>query len=221
MTNIYILGLSYTNSTLHNLSPTGQHLSSTLNSFKGASQLEVRTGYFGLCVRQRGIVWLCSADVDGLIQQIGAENDPLNLIGAASEFKDNVLFSGLLFMAIVLAFLSIILLASFPGWREEQNNATGSMVDVKPFPSYAVSKLALTISGVAAILLLVAGLWQHVGSVGAAAMAEMANYGNVKTEIGTGAVTMAWIGFTLATLVSIGLLIMILSIMILDKLIKD
>ncbi|XPT03350.1 hypothetical protein M3J09_012444 [Ascochyta lentis] len=218
MTNIYILGLSYTNSTPSNLSPTGKNLSATLNGYKGTSQLDVRTGYFGLCIRQRGIVWLCSSDANGLTQQIGAENDPLNLIGAASEFKDNVLFSGLLFMAIVLAFLSILLLATFPGWHEESNGSTGSMVDVKPFPSRTVSRVALTFSSVATVLLLIAGLWQHVGSVGAAAMAGMANYGNVKTDIGAGAVAMAWIGFTLTTLVSVGLLVMILSIMALDRL---
>lgn len=221
MTNIYILGLSYTNSTPHGLTLTGQNLSSMLSSYKGASHLEVRTGYFGTCIRQRGIVWLCSADANGLAQQIGAENDPLNLIGAADKFKEDVLFSGLLFMAVVLAFLSILLLASFPGWHEESNQLTGSMIDVKPFPSKVVSRIALTFSGVAAILLLIAGLWQHVGSVGAGAMAEMTNYGNVKTEIGTGAITMAWVSFTLVTLVSTGLLVMILSIMILDRLGAD
>lgn len=77
---------------------------------------------------------------------------------------------------------------------------------------------ALTVSSVAAVLLLVAALWQHVGSVGAAAMAETANYGNVKTDIGTVAVVMAWTGFTLTTIVSIGLIVQILSIIILDRL---
>jgi hypothetical protein len=218
MTNVYILGLSYTNSTPSGMSDIGRNLSDTLNGYKGNAQLEVRTGYFGLCIRQRGIVWLCSSDSSALVQQIGAENDPLNLIGAASKFRDDVLFSGLLFMALVLAFLCILFLATFPNWHEMSNGSTGSLVDVKPFPSRAVSQVALTVSSVAAVLLLVAGLWQHVGSVGAAAMAEMANYGNVETDIGTVAVAMAWAGFTLTTIVSMGLLILILSIRALDRL---
>ena len=119
---------------------------------------------------------------------------------------------------MVLAFLCILLLATFPNWHKESDGTTGSLVDVKPFPSRPVSQVALTVSSVATVLLLVAGLWQHVGSVGAAAMAEMANYGNVKTDIGIVAVAMAWAGFTLTTIVSMGLLILILSIRALDRL---
>ena len=120
MTNVYILGLSYTNSTPSSLGPTEKKLSETLSGFKGTAELEVRIGYFGMCVRQRGVLWLCSANTNGLAQQIGPENDPLNLIGAASKFRNDVLFSGLLFMAIILSFLSVLLLATFPGWHEER-----------------------------------------------------------------------------------------------------
>jgi competence protein ComGC len=218
MTNIYIFGVSYTNSTPLHLSPTGRNLSETLNAYKGGSQLEVRTGYFGMCVRQRGVVWLCSSDANGLAVQIGPENDPLDLIGVAAKFKDDVIFSGLLFMAVVLAFISIILLTTFPGWHEERDERTGSMVDVRPFPSRPVSQVALTCSFVASVLLLMSSLWQHVGSVGAAAMAETVYQGNVHAAIGTQAVSMAWAGFTLVTIATIGLLVMILSIIVLDRL---
>ena len=218
MTNIYILGLSYTNSTPSNLSPIMRNLSDTLNSFKGSSQLEVRAGYFGLCIRQRGVVWLCSSDADGLAQQIGPENDPLNLIGAAANFRSDVIFSGLLFMAIVLAFLSMVLLSTFPNWHQERDEHTGSDVAVKPFPSRPISQAAMTQTFAATILLLVASLWQHIGSVGAAAMMQSASYGNVRTDIGTSAMVMAWAGFTIEACVTIGLVVMILSIIILDRL---
>lgn len=220
MTNIYILGFSYANSTPPNLSPIGKNLSTTLSGIKGSAQLEVRIGYFGMCVRQRGIVWLCSSDANGLAQQIGSENDPLDLIGTASKFKDDVLFSGLLIMSVVLAFLSTLLLATFPGWHQE-HDGSGSDVDVKPFPSRPVSQVALSCSVVAALLSLVASIWQHVGSVGAAAMAETANYGNVKTNIGAGSMAMAWTGSSFMIVVAIGLWVMILSIIVLDRLTDD
>jgi hypothetical protein len=193
MTDIYILGLSYTNSTSKSTTQGHSVLLNTLNGLKGSAELEVRAGYFGMCVRQRGVVWLCSSDHNGLAQQIGSENDPLNLIGAAAKFKDEVLFSGLLFIAVVLAFFSILLLATFPGWQEERDERTGSDIDIRPFPSRPVSQVALAASFVAAIQLLIASLWQHVGSVGAAAMAESANYGNIRTDIGVSAVTMIWV----------------------------
>ncbi|KAJ4301000.1 hypothetical protein N0V90_003089 [Kalmusia sp. IMI 367209] len=219
MTNVYILSLSYTNSTTSNFNPSETALSKTLDTIKGLAQLEVRTGYFGMCVRSHGILWLCSADTNGLTEQIGPGNDPLNLIGAASKFKDDVLFSGLLFMAIVLSLISFCLLGTFPGWSEEATG--GSDVDVKPFPSRPVSQVALSCAAVAAILSLIAGLWQHVGSVGAAAMAEMANYGNVKADIGTGAVAMGWAGVFITTMPAIGLFVMIMSIIVLDRLTDD
>jgi hypothetical protein len=218
MTDVYILGLSYANSTPSYLSPAHQNLSEIFNNYKGSSQLEVRIGYFGMCVREHGIVWLCSSDTNGLAEQVGPENDPLNLIGVAAKFKDDVIFSGVLFLAVILAFMSIILLSTFPGWHEERDERTGSDVDVKPFPSRPVSQVALACSFVAAVLLLVSSLWQHVGSVGAAAMAETAFYGNVHTDIGAQAVSMAWISFTLLTIAMIGLLLMILAIMVLDRL---
>lgn len=221
MTNIYLLGLSYVNTTSTDLSPSKKTHFDLLNDLKGPARLEVRAGYFGVCVRQQGVLWLCSSDTDGLGQQIGSENDPLDLIGAASEFKNGVIFSGLIFMAIVLAFFSTLLLATFPGWHEERDERTGSDVDVKPFPSRPVSQAALTASFVAAVLLLTASLWQHVGAVGAAAMAEIANVGNVGTSIGTNAMAMAWVAVTLQIIVVVGLFNMILSIILLDRLTDD
>jgi hypothetical protein len=218
MTNVYILGLEYTNSTLSGLSPNAKTLQETLGTLKGPSQLEIRVGYFGTCVRERGIVWLCSSDTNGIAQQIGPDKDPLNLIGAASNFKDDVLFSGLLIMAIILAFLTVLLLSTFPGWQQETDTATGSVIDVKPFPSQAVSRVVASFSLVAAILGLIGSLWQHVGTVGAAAMAEMANYGNVQTTVGAGAVAMAWIAVVLLSVVFLAMLVMILSIKLLDRL---
>lgn len=221
MTNVFILGLSYTNSTPDSSkSPVWRNLSDTLSGFKGSAQLEVRVGYFGMCVRQRGVLWLCSSNTNGLAEQIGSQNDPLNLIGTAAKFKEDVLFSGILLMAIILGFFSFLLLATFPGWHEDPVTS-GSELDVKPFPSRPVSQVALSCSFVAGILCLIAALWQHVGSVGAAAMAETANFGNVRTEIGAGAMAMAWIGFVLLAIVAIGLFVMILSIVVLDRLTDD
>jgi hypothetical protein len=61
-------------------------------------------------------------------------------------------------------------------------------------------------------------MWQHVAAVGAAAMVEAVNYGNVKADIGAGAMTLAWVGFTLSSAVAFGIAIMIISIMVLDRL---
>jgi len=54
----------------------------------------------------------------------------------------------------VLAFVTFVLLATFPGWHVETNQE-GSDVDVKPFPKRAVSQAALAFVFIAAVFVLV------------------------------------------------------------------
>ena len=58
--------------------------------------MEVRTGYFGICVSYDGGIWLCNNNAAGLAKQFRSDQDPLNLIWASAEFKDSVVFPGLL-----------------------------------------------------------------------------------------------------------------------------
>src|SRR6266513_495031 len=96
-------------------------------------------------------------------------------------------------MSIILAFLSFILIATFPGWHYEQDELTGEELDVKPFPPRPVVEVCLMIEVVAAMLTLVMSLWQHTGAVAARAVVIAATYGNVVAEIGTAAVTLTWL----------------------------
>lgn len=82
-------------------------------------------------------------------------------------------------MSVVLAFIGCVLLATFPTWHEERDQRTSSLIDAKEFPSRALPQVTLAQAFVASILLLVASLWQHVGSVDAAAIAETTNYGSI------------------------------------------
>lgn len=123
-------------------------------------------------------------------------------------------------VAIVLAFVCFILLATFPGWHEEIND-DGSERDVKPFPSRAVSQSALALIFVASVFVLVSVLWQHTASVAASTIAQDLGNGSVRSGVGTAAMILGWFGFALLIIVTIGLLVMILSISILDKLTDD
>ena len=62
----------------------------------GDTCLEVRVGYFGLCVTADGTSWLCSNNATLLALQIEPQQDPLNLLYVASTFKDLVVFPYLL-----------------------------------------------------------------------------------------------------------------------------
>jgi hypothetical protein len=121
-------------------------------------------------------------------------------------------------IAIIFAFLCFLLLASFPGWHEERDRATGSEVDVKPFPSRPVSQSALALVFIASVFVLVSVLWQHTASVAAAQVAQDMGNGSIKSGVGTSAMVLGWFSFALLLIVTIGLLVMILSIHLLDRL---
>lgn len=121
-------------------------------------------------------------------------------------------------IAIIFAFVTFILLATFPGWHEEADPRTGSDVDVKPFPSRPVSQVALALIFIASIFVLVSVLWQHTASVAASQIAQDLGNGSVKSGVGTTAMILGWFGFGLLVVVTIGLLVMILSIHLLDQL---
>ncbi|KAK3677219.1 hypothetical protein LTR78_002757 [Recurvomyces mirabilis] len=187
----------------------------------GQAQLEVRVGYFGVCVNPDGGAFLCSNNVTLLAEQVSVDQDPLNLLWVAETFKNQVVFPYLLIVAIVLAFVTFLLLATFPGWHEEHDQRTGSDIDIKPFPSRPVSQVALAMIFISSIFVLVSVLWQHTASVAAAQIAQDFGNGSVRSGVGTSAMVLGWFAFGLLVVVTIGLLVMILSIRLLDKLTED
>jgi hypothetical protein len=120
-------------------------------------------------------------------------------------------------IAIIFAFICLLLLATFPGWHEEEDSE-GSEREVKPFPSRFVSQISLAIIFVASIFILVSVLWQHTASVAASIIAQDLGNGSVKSGVGTSAIAMGWFSFALLIVVTIGLLVMILSIRVLNQL---
>ncbi|KAJ5153121.1 uncharacterized protein N7482_009599 [Penicillium canariense] len=185
-----------------------------------SAEMEVRVGYFGICVQPDGGSFICNANATALAEIVNVDADPLNLIWVASTFKDAVVFPYLLIVAVILAFFCFILLATFPGWHEEPDES-GSAVEVKPFPSRPVSQAALALIFVSSVFVLVSVLWQHTASVAASTIAQDMGNSVVRSGVGTSAMVLGWFAFVLLVVVTIGLLIMILSISMLRKLTDD
>ncbi|OJJ00050.1 hypothetical protein ASPVEDRAFT_541230 [Aspergillus versicolor CBS 583.65] len=194
-------------------------VSAVANIVQGA-QLEVRVGYFGICVQPDGGSYICNNNATALAEILTIDQDPLNLVWVASTFKDAVVFPYLIIIAVILAFFCFIVLATFPGWHEE-TDPSGSEVEVKPFPSRPVSQVALALIFVAAVFVLVSVLWQHTASVGASTIAQDLGNGSVKSGVGTSAMVLGWFGFALMVIVTIGLLVMILNLRLLRQLTDD
>ncbi|KAF2239447.1 membrane fusion mating protein FIG1 [Viridothelium virens] len=216
---IFLISLYYQHYTpIYDPTQVDPGVTAAIANIVGGAQLEVRVGYFGICVNPDGGSFLCSNNATSLAEQISVDQDPLNLIWVANTFKDNVVFPYLLIVAIILAFVCFILLATFPGWHEETDARTGSDVDIKPFPSRFVSQIALALIFISSVFVLVSVLWQHTASVAASQVAQDLGNGSVKSGVGTSAMVLGWFGFGLLVVVTIGLLVMILSIRLLDKL---
>jgi hypothetical protein len=217
--DIYLLSLYYEGS-----EPTPDTAQAAYQSYNaianiaGDAHLQARVGYFGICVNPDGGSWLCSNNATALANEISVDQDPLNLIWLAAQFKDMIVFPYLIIIAIVFSFICFLLLATFPGWHDEEDSE-GSDREVKPFPSRPVSQVALAIIFIASIFILVSVLWQHTASVAASVIAQDFGNGSVRSGVGTSAMVLGWFSFTLLIIVTIGLLVMILSIKVLSQLV--
>ena len=79
-------------------------------------------------------------------------------------------------------------------------------------------QVALALIFIASVFVLVSVLWQHTASVAASVVAQDFGNGSVKSGVGTAAMILGWFGFALLVIVTIGLLVMLLSMSVLDKL---
>jgi hypothetical protein len=68
------------------------------------------------------------------------------------------------------------------------------------------------------VFVLVSVLWQHTASVAASSMVQNLANGSLKSGVGSSAMVLGWFGFGLLVVVTIGLLVMILSISMLRRL---
>lgn len=114
-------------------------------------------------------------------------------------------------VATVLAGLSSLVLISFPEVDE-----TGSEREVKLFASRPASQMTLTMMGFASLLVMISIIWQHTASVASATTIQDMAYGTVHAKVGVVAMALGWSGLALLILSTLGMLIMILSIQILD-----
>ncbi|KKK24409.1 hypothetical protein AOCH_004791 [Aspergillus ochraceoroseus] len=199
--NIFLISLYYQHyDPVFNLAQVDPGVvTATANIVRGA-QMEVRVGYFGICVQPDSGSYICNANATALAEIVTVDEDPLNLIWVASTFKDAVVFPYLIIIAVILSFFCFILLATFPGWHEHLD-PEGSEVEIKAFPSRPVS--------------------QHTASVAASTIAQDLGNGSVKSGVGTSAMVLGWFAFALMVIVTIGLLLMILSLRLLNQLTDD
>ena len=95
--NIFLMSLYYQNYVPYmDSSQVDPAVYSSIANLVGRAHLEVRVGYFGICISPDGGGFLCSNNASALAQQVSIGQDPLNLIFVANTFKNSIVFPYLL-----------------------------------------------------------------------------------------------------------------------------
>ena len=91
--DIFLLSLFYEDHVaVPDTAQVDYNVNNAIRNIVGGAQLQARVGYFGICVAPEGGAWLCSNNATALANQVSVDQDPLNLIWLAEQFKDNIVF---------------------------------------------------------------------------------------------------------------------------------
>ncbi|UNI22504.1 hypothetical protein JDV02_008390 [Purpureocillium takamizusanense] len=187
------------------------------NETKGAQLVrEVQVGYFSICVRLDDEDWECGSNGASVPGRPNID-DALGLIDMGHLFRTKTVSPVLFIITILLCAAAIVALSTFPGWHEEEDTG-GSLREVKPFPSRAMSTFALLCSSLATAVAYVAALWQHTSCAATGMLFEALRYGAVEAHTGMAAVALGWMSVLLCAICGIGMIVMILSIRIVANL---
>ena len=121
------------------------------------------------------------------------------------------------FISIAIGFTCILLLATFPGWHEETDE-TGSIREVKPFPSRPIRLSVCGMLLTASLLAMISSLWQHIAAIAFATTAQNMGYGSIKSEVGAVAMGLGWASLALYIVAFSFIWVMIRNMSILDEL---
>jgi hypothetical protein len=90
---IFLISLYYQQYTAQpDTAQADYNVHNAISNIVGSAHLEARVGYFGICINPDGGSWLCSNNATALANQVSVDQDPLNLIWLASQFKDQIVF---------------------------------------------------------------------------------------------------------------------------------
>jgi|SRR5688572_21599328 hypothetical protein len=117
---------------------------------------------------------------------------------------------------MILSLLFFLCLSTFPGWHEE-TDSNGSGREVKPIPAKWLLWITFTFSVLSCVILYIALIWQHVGVAASAVSIDGLYYGNVQTNTGSAATTLAWTSVGLASISMMGTFLIILATRVLSE----
>ena len=90
---IFLLSLYYKDyEAVPDTAQVNYNVHTAIANIAGDAHLQARVGYFGICINPDGGSWLCSNNATSLANEVAVDQDPLNLIWLAAQFKDMIVF---------------------------------------------------------------------------------------------------------------------------------
>lgn len=90
---IFLLSLYYKDyEAVPDTAQVDYNVHTAIANIAGDAHLQARVGYFGICINPDGGSWLCSNNATTLANEVAVDQDPLNLIWLAAQFKDMIVF---------------------------------------------------------------------------------------------------------------------------------
>lgn len=242
---IYLVSASYVHSPEDETRWDSQ-LYTAARNLTTRTSLEIRVGFGSTCVRLADdpnpfiAQWQCSQDAGSLAVAFSERQDPLGLVYYGTHFAGGIVFYGLLYVfiyhwfqrisartnlndsaaCVVLDFLAFVLLGTFPGWHTTIDE-NGSEHEVKPFPGRPVTQAIAYVLMVAVILGFVSVVWLHSAAAAAVGILEYGFAGLVDAKVGTVSMLLAWLGLFCTIVSLMGIIVMILSLQLLDRLVEE
>lgn len=97
--DIFLISLYYQRyKPTFNLAQVDPGVATAMGNVVGGAEMEVRVGFFGICIQPDGGSYICNSNATALAEVVTVDQDPLNLIWVASTFKDAVVFPYLLYV---------------------------------------------------------------------------------------------------------------------------
>lgn len=84
---------------MFNLAQVDPGVATAMGNVVGGAEMEVRVGFFGICIQPDGGSYICNSNATALAEVVTVDQDPLNLIWVAATFKDAVVFPYLLYVS--------------------------------------------------------------------------------------------------------------------------
>ncbi|KAH6889255.1 Ca2+ regulator and membrane fusion protein Fig1-domain-containing protein [Thelonectria olida] len=202
---IYILSFSYRTAS-QTSSGANDTISAVFNDQRNETTniVEVRVGYFGICVMTNMGSWICDTQSSNLARAVRAANqsDPLNLLWIGNRFQSEAITTAFVFISVFFV-LGVLLLGLLSPLSSEtlDNLSRGRLMTFLNYwaahsPTARAYSTWFMLSATASAF--IAAMWHHLAGASGTALTKHLAFEAIECHTGTASIALGWVTFVLA-----------------------